>query len=912
MISRSGPRGHFKGHGSNSQGRSHWSIPRIRPSADGRLKQVLEKIGVPTAVPFSPDLFQLEALRAIKESDCLVTAPTGSGKTWIALEAIRRVCEGGGRAWYTSPLKALSNSKLSEFSEVFGASQVGILTGDRKENADAPIIVATTEILRNQLYDAMHQGTDLAADLVVMDEAHFLGDPDRGVVWEEIMIYLPARIPLLLLSATIQNGSQIAEWLGSVRSRLCVVVEETHRPVPMFPLFLHPTGELQPLLESNRLAHKVKRYVTSPRPDFFSAPGALPPLGKIVGALRKYNLLPAIFFMKSRSDCDSSLDLCGQTIHVREEKHSALMQRLDFLLEKYPQVASHRHIHYLTRAAVASHHSGQLPLWKLVIEDLMTNGLLEAVFATSTVAAGVNFPARTVVFLNSDRYNGLEFVPLSGTEFHQATGRAGRRGKDNIGFAVVLPGKFMDIGHMAQLCSSPPENVLSQIRVDFSMVLNLLLSHSPQEIMQIFERSFATYLNLINQSPGLSQRLKESDNRLMELLPEAQCGSAEHVVELVKKRQDLLRDLAAETRQLTTLQARVTKMPGLVPGRLFLDSRQRLYCAIKIEGRDENAKVLACSVSRSKNHPKLVKKKWLRIQRVTKLLDYLVTLPKAGDFRAIQRTFAGLKLDPMPAALAAVEPATLSGQEDAARVSMLEQRCGQIMEALKGLVCLNCSHFGMCHTRRHRDIVLALDDFDRWSVEASGARTRLTNDFLRHLEFLKDEGFVSMENRPTHDGLWASQLRLDQPLVIAEGLRQNTFSDSDPAMLAALVAPFVCDRELPDEKLQIAKVPRLLLASFHQMRRTLDPLMEKMRLRGFPVKTISLWPAAAIYTWARGLAWEEVLQLASIADGDLAMLVTRTADNLRQLASLSKTHSSIAANALRAKDLIMKDPIAVV
>ena len=168
---------------------------KIKPGADPLLKKVFSAIGVPRKTPFKADTYQLEALEAVKTSDCLVTAPTGAGKTWIALQAIERNIQRGASAWYASPLKALSNAKYEEFTEHFGPDNVGILTGDRKENPEAPVIVGTTEILRNQLYDAMDRGESLSTDLVILDEAHFLGDEDRGVVWEEIMIYLPPPDP---------------------------------------------------------------------------------------------------------------------------------------------------------------------------------------------------------------------------------------------------------------------------------------------------------------------------------------------------------------------------------------------------------------------------------------------------------------------------------------------------------------------------------------------------------------------------------------------------------------------------------------------------------------------------------------------------------------------------------------------
>ncbi len=267
--------------------------PRIVPS----LKGILSRIGRPEPAPFVPDEFQRQALSAIRENDCLVIAPTGSGKTWIAREAILSVMEKGGKSWYASPLKALSNSKWVEFGLHFDPENVGILTGDTKENTEAPIIVGTTEILRNQLYDAMHQGRNLSCDLVILDEAHYLGDPDRGVVWEEILIYLPARVNVLLLSATIGNGEEIAAWLASVRNRPCRVIREEKRPVPLYPLFLHPSGCLHPFLEGTKASAAVFEFF---RRDNRPRRGGrdMPDYAGILRVLGTFNLLPAIFFFK--------------------------------------------------------------------------------------------------------------------------------------------------------------------------------------------------------------------------------------------------------------------------------------------------------------------------------------------------------------------------------------------------------------------------------------------------------------------------------------------------------------------------------------------------------------------------------------------------------------------------------------
>ena len=616
-----------------------------------------------------------------------------------------RIHEKGGRSWYASPLKALSNTKYGEFSEIFGGANVGILTGDRKENPDAPVIVGTTEILRNQLYDAMHKGVSLSTDLVILDEAHFLGDEDRGVVWEEIMIYLPARIPLLLLSATIGNANIIAKWLSSIRSKKCIVVQETKRPVPLYPLFFHPSGTLFPLIGrkssgKSRLHKKVSDYVNSNPPLLLAPPHKLPPFGEIMGALNKYRLLPAIFFLKSRADCDHALDLCSDIPTLDENRRARRSKRIQELVSQSPHIARHRQLRHLEHLAVGSHHSGQLPAWKLVLETLMTEGLLDAVFATSTVAAGVNFPARTIVLLNSDRFNGRDFLPLSPTEFHQMTGRAGRRGMDHIGFAVTVPGKFMDIRLTAKLISSPPSDVASQIKINFSMALNLLLSHTPDQIEDLLKKSFATYM---------------------------------------------------------------------------------------------------------------------------------------------------------------------------------------IMEA-----------------RKKRRASKSLEDEPK----------RLWRDFLHHLNFLKDTGYVTEQGALTEDGIWASQLRVDQPLMIAQGFRLGIFPESDPALLAAVITLFVNERESDDTIEKMFK-PKKLLATFRKVKTSLEPFAKQMTDRRFEVRPLFLRPAATIYAWATGQPWEKVLSVAKMEEGDLAMLILRTADNLRHIRALTRVFPEAAETSAKSIELIMRYPVVI-
>ncbi len=674
----------------------------MKPGADRTLKKVFSTIGVPEETPFQPDPFQLEAVSAVQFSDCLVTAPTGSGKTWIAEQAIASILNTGGRAWYASPLKALTNSKYAEFTALFGKENTGILTGDRKENPEARIVTGTTEILRNQLYDAMHRGEDLAADFVILDEAHFLGDEERGVVWEEIMIYLPHRIPLLMLSATIGNADQIAAWLESIRNRKCTVVKETKRPVPLYPLFFHPSGTLLPLMGKSgenkkpRINKKVLSALEDGSTSMFSRSRKLPPMGDMLRVLKKYNLLPAIFFLKSRADCDKALDLCADFFIEDKDRKAALEFRLDELANRSPHIAGHRHRFFLENFGVGSHHSGQLPAWKLVLETLMSEGLMNAVFATSTVAAGVNFPARTVLFFNSDRYNGKEFAPLSPTEFHQMTGRAGRRGMDNIGFAVAVPSKFMEIRLIGELISSEPSDVASQIRINFSMTLNLLLSHTISRIEDLLKKSFAAFL-------------------------------------------------------------------------------------------------------------------------------------------------------------------------------IAESRSGQSRKRAPHMM--------------------------------------LWNEFLHHVDFLKETGYVTESGALTEDGIWASRLRVDYPLLIAETLKEGLLPISDPALLSGVMASFVYDAD-SDERLDEEKqMYRRMAKTLNNIKNGIRPFVMLMLQRGFPMRPLFLRPAIAIHAWADGRRWEQVVSLAKMPEGNLAMLILRTADNLRHVKALSDVFPEAAEAARLSILLLMRDPV---
>jgi len=731
------------------------------------LKKIFAQIGVPSETPFRPDDFQLEALEKLKFNDVLVSAPTGSGKTWIALEAIKEYLKQGKRVWYGAPLKALSNSKYEEFIDELGQDKVGILTGDRKENSDAPVIVGTTEILRNQLYDVMYSLSDLNIDLAVLDEAHYLSDTDRGVVWEEVLIYLPHRVKLLLLSATLENGEEIANWLAEIRGVLCTVVNSETRPVPLFPLFLFPNGEITPLSDRRGLLPPIKNFLQSDsrlrRKRRFSG---LQQYGEIINHLRINNLLPAIFFLTSRADCDQALTTCAAAPKNSFQEEEGFHEALETLLKEFPFLRGHRQLPDLIHSRVVSHHAGQLPQWKILIEKMMNAGLLDAIFSTSTVAAGVNFPARTVAIVQSDRFNGIDFAPLTATELHQMTGRAGRRGKDHIGFALVIPGAFQDPYLIDTLLSSRPEPIESQIQINFSMVLNLLLSYRPVAIRELLDQSFATFQNRKSQKK-LEEKWESLWERLRKLLPQSQC------------------DL-----------------------------------------KDKN-KVAELITHREKRE-----------------------------------------------------------------------------------VCNVCVHVPLCYTQGSdlvRGVMSRMKKLSR-KIEKTGHWLWL--DFERHLAFLRDTGFVTADNHLTSDGAWASKLRIDQPLLIAECIRKQAFEEVSPEILAGLIAPFVSDK--PKEiEVEVRRIPeaRVLEKAFFAMILKLEHLREMILSQGFSSPPLQLWPAIALFIWAKGYSWDDLLELLPIEEGDLVMLILRTGDHLRQVINLETTHPALAKKAFQSLPLILREPV---
>lgn len=864
------------------------------PRIDPQLRRTFDQIGVPEPALFRPDPFQVEALEKIEECDVLVSAPTGSGKTWIATQAISRNLSKGLKSWYASPLKALSNAIYQEFCEIFGPDVCGILTGDRKENPGAPIVVGTTEILRNQLYDAMHQGLSIETDLVILDEAHYLSDPERGVVWEEVLIYLPSRVRLLLLSATLSNAEEIAAWLRENRKTQIGVVRSEDRPVPLEMLFLFPDGLITPLTSRRGLFPKVKKFLLSEkersgfrRLDF----------GEIIACLREVDLLPAIFFLKSRTDCDRALQTCRRA-DKPEEIRDRLRSEVREFMRTYPHLEGHRQKGALLEAMVGSHHAGQLPYWKVLIEKMMVRGYLEAIFATSTVAAGVNFPARTVVLVQSDRFDGREFSNLTATELHQMTGRAGRRGKDNIGFALILPGLHQDPQLIADLKDSPPEPLMSQIHINFSMTLNLLLSHTPAEVKDLLSRSFAAYQERKRGSP-FQDRWKALQEKLRRLLPEAKCDTSDpmEVMENILKRSEWVRETKRLAREARTEKKQRALEEFLRPGSLFLHQNRQIYVVFRTfreRGR------LVCAAHNLRRTLRFKKGQW-RLQRVDSrriksLVDVAVDLHEEDPPETVRALLASIPVQGLGEMRIPMPVAEEAGTEEESR----------------GMACEECPHRTVCHGREKGELEKLLRELQGMVEAMAGMGEGLWLSFKKHIRFLKETGFVDEQDRLTQDGLWASKLRLDHPLLIAEAIRKGAFSEVSPEIVAGCLAPFVWDRAVDvDFRIESPLDLTGLEASFRRVMDRIETLRRLQVRRGFKGPQILFWPTAALFLWASGMPWKTLLTVIPVDEGDLTSLIARTADHLRQVANLSETHPDLSATAAKAVELILREPVLI-
>lgn len=468
--------------------------------------------------PFELDDFQKEACEVIDNGESVVVcAPTGAGKTVIAQHAIHRALEQGCRIFYTTPLKALSNQKFYDFGEKYGYDKIGLLTGDTSINRGAQVVIMTTEVFRNMLY-----GTNFGAvadnlkdvRYVVLDEVHYMNDEQRGTVWEESIIYCPTNIQIIALSATVANCDELTNWINTVHSRT-KLVNTDFRPVPLRFYYFDSSQpfKLLPLLTPEG---KLNKKIRPERPQWAKGKDKRKKtyVKQIIQNLADANMLPAIYFTFSRKKCDEQMEKCaGLGLNTKAEQEE-IKAFIDEFIAENPHLYGNKHIEYLIQG-VASHHAGLLPAWKNLVEKLFQKGLIKVVFATETLAAGINMPARSTVISATSKRTDSGHRMLTANEFLQMSGRAGRRGMDEVGYVTIVGTSFQTPEEVAELVLSGSNPLESRFSPSYSMVLNLLQRFTLEESKELILKSFGYYSSDFRLKPILAQ-IEQFDNEINE------------------------------------------------------------------------------------------------------------------------------------------------------------------------------------------------------------------------------------------------------------------------------------------------------------------------------------------------------------------------------------------------------------
>ena len=553
---------------------------------------------------FSLDPFQVEACEALdRGSGVLVCAPTGAGKTVVGEFAVHKALSEGRKAFYTTPIKALSNQKYNDLVERYGSDRVGLLTGDNAVNGDAPVVVMTTEVLRNMLY--AESPALLGLGYVVMDEVHYLADRFRGAVWEEVIIHLPPSVTLVSLSATVSNAEEFADWLVTVRGDTEVVVSEV-RPIPLwqhmlvdnrvFDLFsLRPAAHAaehgdspRPLSTRERGASVVDpelvRYVREherriegwggpSRRESAHKPRHRPPArSDVIERLDKAGLLPAITFVFSRNGCDAAVHSCLMsglrlTDEVERAEIAAIIdERTGSLPEEDLHVLGFWEWREGLLAGLAAHHAGLVPAFKETVEECFVRGLVKAVFATETLALGINMPARTVVLERLVKWNGEAHVDVTAGEYTQLTGRAGRRGIDVEGHAVVIWAPGMDPSVVAGLASTRTYPLRSSFRPSYNMAVNLVGSSGRARARELLASSFAQFQadrSVVGLARAAARHEREAERSALEMHSDR--GDVGEYAQLRRDISDREKDLSRDSqakRRTEVAEALAALRPG--------------------------------------------------------------------------------------------------------------------------------------------------------------------------------------------------------------------------------------------------------------------------------------------------------------------------------------------------------------
>ncbi|HEY3896593.1 MAG TPA: DEAD/DEAH box helicase [Pseudonocardiaceae bacterium] len=886
--------------------------------AAARRRAALPRLGeFASGLSFELDPFQLAACEALGEGrGVLVCAPTGAGKTVVGEFAVHLALAQGRKCFYTTPIKALSNQKHADLVARHGASAVGLLTGDTSINGSAPVVVMTTEVLRNMLYAASPTLDGLA--YVVMDEVHYLADRFRGAVWEEVILNLPDSVRVVGLSATVSNAEEFGEWLVSVRGDTAVVVDE-HRPVPlwqhmmvgsrMFDLFAERAGGItvEPHLE--RRVHELERSGgwdrrrggTRFRP---------PPRADVVTRLDRDGLLPAITFIFSRAGCEAAVSQCVRTgVRLTTPEESAQIRavvdtRTADLPESDLGVLGFWEWREALERGIAAHHAGMLPAFKETVEELFLRGLVRAVFATETLALGINMPARTVVLERLVKFNGEAHADLTPGEYTQLTGRAGRRGIDVEGHAVVLWQPGVDPVHVAGLASTRTYPLHSSFRPGYNMAANLVDRVGVAAGRALLERSFAQF-QADRSVVGLARRIDRNAEGLAGYTEAMTCHLGDFL------------EYARLRRQISERERMLARHSGAARRAEVAESLSRLergdVIAVPAGRRSGLAVVLEPDSGPSEDPRPLLLTEDRRAGRLS-VADFPARVQVLGRMRLpkrVEHRVPRVRRD-LASALGqtgiALPPRTRRRSEAADDAELATLR-----HALRAHPCHGCDD-REAHARwaQRYDQLERQTDTLRQQVAATTHSLARTFDRIRAL--LAERGYLDGEQLTEH-GRALARLWSETDLLTAECLRHGIWDGLESAELAAVISALVFEArgDATAPRVPAGAVSDALVATVrlwadleaderrHRLERTREPDL------GFA------WP---VYRWARGESLSAVLAAAEkngaeLSAGDFVRWCRQVIDLLDQVRRVAVEGSPVAAAATGAVRALRRGVVAL-
>ncbi|HET6770745.1 MAG TPA: DEAD/DEAH box helicase [Actinomycetota bacterium] len=860
--------------------------------------------------PFKLDAFQLEALEALNAGESvLVAAPTGAGKTVVAEFAVERALSMDRKAFYTTPLKALSNQKYGDFVARYGASTVGLLTGDNSINSEAPIVVMTTEVLRNMLYE--RSSTLDGLEVVVMDEVHYLQDPYRGAVWEEVLIHLSLSVSAVCLSATVSNAEEFGEWLTTLRGTTRVVIEE-HRPVPLEQLYmvgldLHPmhvkeNDHVLPnpyvvSLGQREMRHRTYRRRSDGRRQVqqLSRPREghrrvfVPRREDVVQRLAEEGMLPAIYFVFSRAGCDRSVQFLmssGIRLTTRQEEQrirETVEARMAWMDEEDLATLGFYEFREALAAGIAAHHAGMLPAFKETVEELFARGVVKIVFATETLSLGINMPAKTVVIENLFKFSGERHEMLTPGEYTQLTGRAGRRGIDDVGYAVVLYQKDVDFERVAGLASTRTYELLSSFKPSYNMTVNLVRNYTPEEAHHLLNSSFAQF-QADRGVVALERQLERDRAFVSGYLERITCdlGDFQEYWSLRERAEDIRRDAARRHdrgRQDVVRDAMARLRPGDV---VFVPRASRRGLAVVLSNRDgrptlltQDRRFFRAALKDFEGAPMSLAK---------------IRLPKSGSARSARyrRDLAArlveLNLKPPKPRRERLSPEAL------ARAEELDRRAEQ----------------HPCHSCPDRA------EHERWAARASHllrqvrglerrirARTEtLARQFDRVLSVLESLGYVA-DFRLSDRGERLARIYGEADILVAEALAEGVLEGTSPAEFAALVSTVVYESR--ERNPRTVEMPTAgLRQRFGQLGRLWRRIRQVEQEHQVELcRELETGFAAVSFHWAEGKPLEDVLAETELAPGDFVRTCKQLLDLLRQIENVSDEPTATTASSAR-------------